>query len=281
MVWTFLSRLARVKVTAAYAVVLIGVTTTLSALGPAVQGRVIEHASTNLHNLSHGHVATLLTSAFVVDAGPVYEWLPGLVCLLGLAELLWSSKYLVIAFAVGHIGATILVAVWLTTAVELAWLPAEVSRAADVGMSYGAVGVLGAFTCALERSWRPFWVGWSLATAVAAVATGEDFTYTGHAVALVLGMWVATRFGTPDRWTRTRMALLFVAAVFGYLVLTNEVPSPVIAAAAGAGGASLGAIVAVALSARAHRNSSALASIQSDRHDSGGSSSSSPGISHS
>lgn len=281
MVWAFLSRLARVRITVAYAVILVCVTTALSALGPAVQDRVIQRASTNLHNLSQGHVATLFASAFVVDAGPIYEWLPGLVCLLGLAELLWGSWHLVIAFAVGHIGATLLVAVWLTAAVELAWLPAEVSHAADVGMSYGAVAVLGALTSAIDRSWRPVWVAWLLAVAVAVMAIGEDFTYTGHALALVLGMWVATRFGTPRRWTRSRLFVLFVVATFGYLLLTYEVPSPFIAAGAGVVGASLGAIVALLRSAKAQRNSSALASIQSDRHDSGGSSSSSPGISHS
>ena len=65
-------------------------------------------------------------------------WLPGLVCLLGLAELLWRSGRLVVAFAVGHVGATLLVAVGLTAAVELGWLPLSVTRATDVGMSYGA-----------------------------------------------------------------------------------------------------------------------------------------------
>ncbi len=45
---------------------------------------MISHASTNLHNLSHGHIGTLLVSAFVIDAGPIYVWLPGLMCLLAL-----------------------------------------------------------------------------------------------------------------------------------------------------------------------------------------------------
>ena len=89
-------RLARVRVTVAYAVIVTGVTLALLELGPHVQDRVIRHASTNLHNLSHGHIGTLLGSAFVIDAGPIYFWLPGLVCLLALAELPgaaagWSS----------------------------------------------------------------------------------------------------------------------------------------------------------------------------------------------
>src|SRR3954468_10612383 len=97
--------LLRVRITAAYAVILICVTTAMATLDPAARDWVIRHASTNLHNLSHGRVATLLDSAFVIDAGPIYEWLPGLVCLLGLAELLWGNGRLVIAFAVGHVGA--------------------------------------------------------------------------------------------------------------------------------------------------------------------------------
>ena len=244
MVSTIWSRFLRVRITVAYAVILICVTTTMSTLGPATQEWVFRHASTNLHNLSHGRVATLLDSAFVVDAGPIYEWLPGLVCLLGLVELLWRSGRLVIAFAVGHIGATVLVAAWLTTAVELAWLPPAVTRATDVGMSYGAVAVLGSLTPAMARPWRPIWIGWWLAVAGTVVAMGDDFTNTGHAVALILGMLVATRFGTPRRWTSARVILLFVASAFGYLVIASTEP---LFAAAGAGaiGASLGAVVAL------------------------------------
>jgi hypothetical protein len=72
MVSAVLSGLVRVRVTVVYAVILVCVTGTLSTIGPAAADRVIRHASTNLHNLSHGHVGTLLGSAFVVDAGAAY-----------------------------------------------------------------------------------------------------------------------------------------------------------------------------------------------------------------
>ena len=81
MLLRLLARLARVRVTVAYAVIVTCVTMGLYALGPQVQDRVIRQVSTNLHNLSHGHIGTLLGSAFVIDAGPIYMWLPGLVCL--------------------------------------------------------------------------------------------------------------------------------------------------------------------------------------------------------
>jgi uncharacterized membrane protein len=228
MMFGVLSRLVRVRVTVTYAVVLVLVTTTLTKLGPDVQARVIEHASTNLHNLSHGHVGTLLGSAVVVDAGPIYEWLPGLICLLGVGELAWRSWRLLVAFAVG-----------LTTAVRFGWLPGAVTSATDVGMSYGATSVLGALTPAIPRRLRPTWIGWWLAVGATVTAGATDFTDVGHLVALILGMAVATRFGSPRRWTSTRVALLALGGVFGYLILVNGQGSVVPATVAGLAGALL------------------------------------------
>lgn len=238
MLLRILAPLARVRFTLAYAVIVTCVTVALYALGPGVQDRVIRHVSTNLHNLSHGHIGTLLGSAFVIDAGPIYVWLPGLVCLLALAELLYRSGVLVVTFVVGHIGATLLVAVGLTAAVELGWLPLSVSRATDVGMSYGAAAVLGSLTAAIPGRWRPAWVGWFLAVGVAMVAVGRDFTDVGHAVALGLGMLVALRFRRHVRWTPARFVMLGVAASFGYLVLAST--DMLVATAAGMAGAVVG-----------------------------------------
>jgi hypothetical protein len=243
MVFGLLLPLARVRVTVAYAVTVTCVSAVLLTLGPHVQARVISHASTNLHNLSHGRLGTLLVSAFVVDAGPIYVWLPGLVCLLAVAELTWRSRRLVVAFIAGHLGATLMVAAGLATAVQFGWLSgAAVTRATDVGMSYGAAAVLGTLTAAIPRRWRPAWIcGW-LAVGVAAVFLGNDFTDAGHSVALVVGMLVSTRFGTPPAWTRWRLLLLGLGAAFGYLVLAN--PSFLIATACGLVGALAGELAA-------------------------------------
>jgi hypothetical protein len=233
MMLGLLRALARIRVTVAYAVILTGVTTTLVVLGPRAQSRVISHASTNLHNLSHGHLGTLVVSAFVIDAGPIYLWLPGLVCLLAVAELLWRSNRLVVAFVIGHVGATLLVAVGLTAAVELAWLSTDVTRATDVGMSYGASAVLGSLSAAIPRRWRPAWTGWWIAVAAAVVAIGRDFTDAGHAVALVLGMLVSTRFGQAATWTPVRSLMMMVASAFGFLMLANAGSSLIVATGVG------------------------------------------------
>jgi hypothetical protein len=243
MVLALLSRVARVRVTLVYAAALIAVTTILLSLAPDVQDRVIRHASTNLHNLAHGRVGTLLGSVFVIDAGPIYMWLPGLVCLLALGELLWRSGRLVVAFVLGHVGATLLVAAGLTASVELGWVPVTVARATDVGMSYGATAVLGAITPAIPRNWRPAWVGWWLTIGTVVVFIGRDFSDAGHLVALVLGMVVATRFGQPQPWTPARVVLLAIATLFGYLILVSSGTPMPIATCAGLVGALLGALV--------------------------------------
>ena len=59
-----LSTATSLRVTVAYAVVLVAVSETLTALGPHARDVVVSDMSTNLHNLAHGHVAALVGSAF-------------------------------------------------------------------------------------------------------------------------------------------------------------------------------------------------------------------------
>ena len=243
MIFDILSRLARVRLTVGYAATLAAVSITLLILGPQVREQVVRNASTNVHNLAHGHLGTLFGSAFVTDAGPIYVWLPGMVCLLALAELFWHSTRLTMVFITGHIGATLLVATGLAAAIKLGWLPLSISRTSDVGMSYGAVAVLGALTAAVPPRWRPAWIGWWVPAGVAAAAVSADFTDAGHAVALVLGMLVATRLVGPASWTRLRYLLLGGGAAFGFLMLAHTAWS----ALAGIGVGVLGAVAADAI----------------------------------
>ncbi|MCW2649702.1 MAG: hypothetical protein JWR32_678 [Mycobacterium sp.] len=236
------SGLVAVRVTATYAVMLVVVATILWALGPQMQDRVVSQMSTNLHNLAHGDLGTLLGSAFLTTSGPIYAWLPGLVCLLALAELLWRRAYLLLAFGLGHIGATLIVAGGLAASIRFGWLPVSLTRASDVGVSYGAAAVLGALTAAVPPHGRLAWAtGWlAVAVAVAASDKDFDFTATGHAVALMLGMVLSTRFRAPTPWTPVRCVLLVGAVAFGYVMLSGL--SPPIAPFAGLAGISVALI---------------------------------------
>ncbi len=222
MIYGILCRLARVRFTVGYLAALASVSTAILMLGPQAHDRVIQRASTNLHNLSHGHLGTLLGSAFVVEAGPLYFWMPFLTCLLALAELHLRTIRLIVAFLVGHVGATLLVAAALAGAVELGWMPLSITRASDVGMSYGALAALGALTAAIPPRWRPAWIGWWVSVSVAAAIIGGEFTNVGHAVALILGVLVAARFRRPIHWTPVRCLMLAMSSGFGFLLLAHS-----------------------------------------------------------
>lgn len=222
MIYGILSRLARVRFTVGYLGALVAVSAVAVMLSPQEHARLIRHASTNLHNLSHGRVGTLLGSAFVVEAGPIYFWMPFLTCLLVLAELQLHSIRLFVAFLVGHIGATLVVAAALAGAVEMGWMPWSVTRATDVGMSYGALATLGALTAAIPRRWRPAWIGWWISVSVAAGLIGGEFTNGGHAVALMLGVLASTRFRAIVHWTPVRCVMLVLSSGFGFLVLGHS-----------------------------------------------------------
>lgn len=277
---SLLGGLGRVKVTLVYAAALAVVAEVMLRLPPGAQHDLVRDSSTNLHNLGEGRLNTLIGSAFVNEAGPLYYWLPGLIALLALGELLWQGRRMIVAFAVGHIGATLIVAAGLAGGLAAGLLSASVSDAADVGMSYGAVGVLGALTAAIQRPWRGAWAGWWLAVAVASTGFGGmDFTTAGHGVALVLGMAVGSRFDHPVQWTPVRGALLVAGSGFGYLLLAYQnFVAPQIAIAGILGGLTGAALTVLR---RPQTNSSAEASIQSDSQASGGLSNRSPGINHS
>lgn len=260
------SRLARVPVTVTYAMALSVITLTLLMLGSKVRDRVVAAASTNLHNLAHGRFGTLVGSAFVADADHVYVWLPGLICVLLAAELLWRGRRLLTVLIIGHVGATILVAAGLVLAVEVGWLPRSISRVADVGFSYGVLAVVGALTSAVPRRFRSLWFAWWLPAAAGVVVVSADFTDIGHVVALVLGMLISTRLPAPAAWTRVGSVVFRIGACFGYLVLAN---SPVLFWAATAP-AVTGVVTVMFLARRRQAKASAVAVDQSARHDSGG-----------
>lgn len=231
------ARLSRVRISAGYVAILFAVSTIMLVISPQAHDRIIRHASTNLHNLAHGRLGTLLGSAFVVEAGPLYFWLPFLTCLLVLAELQLHSLRLVTTFLIGHIGATLLVAAALAAAVKEGWMPWSITRASDVGMSYGALAVLGGLTATIPRSRRPAWIVWWLAVGLSAAVVGGEFTNAGHAIALILGMSIGLRFRVPARWTPVRCLMLLNSAGFGFLVLAHSMVGMAISAVLGVIGA--------------------------------------------
>jgi hypothetical protein len=123
------------------------VTATWLVLEPTRGGlerRLLVSASTNLHNLSQRPLNTLITSAcFVSTRLGYFEFLAACLLLLAPLERLIGTWRWLLGLAIGHGGATLLVAAGL-------WLSghssASESRVMDVGVSYGVLFLVTLFT---------------------------------------------------------------------------------------------------------------------------------------
>ncbi|EFV13194.1 rhomboid-like protein [Segniliparus rugosus] len=215
----------RFPVTLGYVVALAAVAFLQRRLSSVGDEELVASASTNLRNLAEGRLQTLLESAFVTqeDPGKVWVWLPGLACLLALGELLWRSRRLAGAIVLGHVGGTVIVALGLVVALRLGWVEGSVADEADVGVSYAAMGVIGALVGALPRALRLPWAAWWLVVASVALWFDRDFTSAGHLVSLVLGLAVGAWLARGDgaRWTPVPLCLAAGAFAFGFGVLVD------------------------------------------------------------
>ena len=152
---------------------------------------VVSSTSTNLVNLRTHPIQVLAASVFVVpDLGGLWLVL-GMLVTLAYGQA-WVGRFATVVVAViGHVGATLFVAVLLMTGIGAHLVPRSVAFADDVGVSYALAALLAWLTARLPRRWRGWYV---LALVVYFMAPALfDFTFddAGHATALVLGLSLA------------------------------------------------------------------------------------------
>ncbi|MFJ6775776.1 rhomboid-like protein [Kitasatospora sp. NPDC091257] len=188
----------RLRLTTAYVLLLTVTASWLASQGHAERARFVRHNSSNVHHLELGQWWTLFTSGLVVDGVPSWAGIAAVAVVLGLAEWRWGPARAGAVFVFGHLGATLLTegAMWVMVTARI---PGALSRARDVGISYGLVAT-GACLLALgPRPLRRFGLS-ALAVALAAAwALDQQLADAGHLVALGLGA-LASR----TAWLRTR-----------------------------------------------------------------------------
>ena len=175
-------------VTFGYLAVLFVTTWVLTTASGRLADRLLLAASTNLHQLARDPVRVLMSSAFwLPGTGSLLVWAVLLVVVLAPVERRIGSWRLGAVFGIGHVGATLLTAAGLWTALRLDAVEHSVVNARDVGASYGFLAVAGALTFLLVPRLR-FAYGALLLVPVVAVATlSHTFTDFGHVLALLLG----------------------------------------------------------------------------------------------
>ncbi|MFG2224052.1 rhomboid-like protein [Streptomyces sp. NPDC048644] len=155
---------------------------------PAVLTHVLQHRSTNIHNLVHSPVRVLLTSALWLDGGgwPLYFVVYNLVHVPA-ERWLGTGRWLAV-LATAHIGATYLSEAALALAIRTGAAPRSAVNTLDVGVSYALAGVIAVLTYRLAAPWSYVYVLGVLVFHGAPLLTGRTFTDIGHLASVLIGL---------------------------------------------------------------------------------------------
>ncbi len=158
---------------------------------PAVRERLVQDSSTNLENL-HDHPAlVLLVSAFVEPSLPELFLVVPLVACCVLLQRWLGRAAAVVVLTLGHVGATLLVATFLTSELTHGAISRSVTRAPDVGFSYALVTALGVLSARVPARWSPWYTGVLTALFLMMLVVSQTFTDLGHLTAWSLGLGLA------------------------------------------------------------------------------------------
>ncbi len=157
-------------------------------LSPGTDRRVVADSSTNLVNLRSHPLTALASSAFVLST-PWSLWLvPFVVWGYGTVQRRFGRLSAVIVGVVGHVGATLVVAVLLQSGIARGDVGRGVARAVDVGVSYGLVAIGAVCLYLMPRRWGSAAAGTLVVLLAALLVVDGDFSDLGHVVALVIGL---------------------------------------------------------------------------------------------
>jgi hypothetical protein len=170
-----------------YLAILTVTTWVLAGSSPKVVAALLEEQSTNLHHLTRDPVRVLIRSAFWLSGYELLFWAALFLVVLAPAERWLGTTRWLVAFASGHVGATLLTSLGIWLAIRAGAAPARLENVVDVGVSYGFGAVAALFTYRLASRWRGVWAGGLIAYAIGGILINRDFTAYGHAAALLIG----------------------------------------------------------------------------------------------
>jgi hypothetical protein len=169
-----------------YAGIIFVTTWVVAGLSAPQRDLLLRTQSTNLHNLRAHPVDVLFRSVFWSGSTVFLPFLVLLAVVLAPAEAWLGTFRLVLVFALGHVGATLLTA----GALNRGWFTSPghgVERTIDVGVSYGAFCVAAILTYRLPRRFRvPYAVALLLAFGLILLVDGT-FTDLGHVLSVLIG----------------------------------------------------------------------------------------------
>ena len=178
-----------------YAAVVVGVALTLAVLPQATADAVVLRSSTNLVNLRLHPPFVLLVSAFVEPSPADLVLVVPLVWAFGALQRRVGRAALLAAAVLGHLTATLVVSTLLLAGITKGRIALSEAVAADVGVSYALVAVLGLLTAWAPPGRRRWFVADGTALSGGLVLTSRTFTDLGHLVAWSVGLALALLVG--------------------------------------------------------------------------------------
>src|SRR3954469_16726729 len=160
----------------------------LKSSSPRLNQAILESASTNLHQLRVHPVNVLITSAlFVTSWDQLLEFAVVALFILSPLEQRIGTVRTIVGFAIGHVGASILVALGLNYAVHAGSVSPSIVRTIDVGVSYGTLCLVAAFAYLLTYRNRLMWLLALFLYETMALIVDNSYTQWGHMISLLLG----------------------------------------------------------------------------------------------
>jgi uncharacterized membrane protein/membrane associated rhomboid family serine protease len=156
-------------------------------VSPQARDQIVLANSTNVHNLEHHQIWTLVTSALLPDEPVHLAAMVRLLLLMSVAELLWGWRRLLEVFFLGNAVASCLVYALLRAGVHEKLFNGAVTLARDVGTSYGAHAVSGAIVFCLPVRARRLFVPLALLAVVVPLIGQRTFTDLGHLLSTLIG----------------------------------------------------------------------------------------------
>jgi hypothetical protein len=172
-----------------YAGIIFVTTWVAAGLSAPQRNTLLRTQSTNLDNLQLHPADVLFRSAFWSGSTVFLPFLVLLAVVLAPAEEWLGTFRLILVFALGHVGATLVTAVAIGHGYFVSAGEPGLSRTIDVGVSYGSLCIAGVLTYRLPRRWRVAYAA-ALVSALAVLAFVLDPTFTefGHFVSVLIGL---------------------------------------------------------------------------------------------
>jgi hypothetical protein len=175
----------------AYAAIVLVVALVVKAAPGLTSDELVQDSSTNLQNLRDTPVLVLVVSAFVVAPVSGLWILAPLVVTFAAAQRWLGRASTVIVAGLGHVGATLFVAVLLAAGIHAGRLSPALATAQDVGVSYAVFAVAGLLVARVPHRLRNWYIAGLLVLTVVPLLMEQSFDAVGHLIAVLLGLALA------------------------------------------------------------------------------------------